>query len=180
MRRYTAADSNHREMITMERRTFLARITGFIMACIGIALSIPLVGYVVSPAFRRQIGNWADAGAVDELTVDNPRELSYVVTFNDGWLKTTAVKSVWAVRQPDGAVTAYSPLCTHLGCGYHWDTGAHEFKCPCHGSIFDITGKVIGGPAPRPLDRLPVKVESGRVFVIYKLFKSGTPQQIEL
>jgi quinol---cytochrome c reductase iron-sulfur subunit, bacillus type len=150
------------------------------MGCIGIALSIPLVGYVVSPAFRRQIGKWADAGPVDELIVDNPQELSYVVTFNDGWLKTTAMKSVWAVRQPDGAVTVFSPLCTHLGCGYHWDPGAHEFKCPCHGSIFDINGKVVGGPAPRSLDRLPVKLANGRVFVIYKLFKSGTPKQIEL
>lgn len=164
----------------MERRTFLARITGFIMGFIGIALSIPLVGYVMSPAFRRQVQDWAEAGGVDELTVGNPRELSYVVTFNDGWLKTTALKSVWAIRQPDEAVTVFSPLCTHLGCGYHWDPGAHEFKCPCHGSIFDITGKVVGGPAPRPLDRLPVKVENGRVFVIYKLFKSGTPKQVEL
>jgi menaquinol-cytochrome c reductase iron-sulfur subunit len=164
----------------MERRTFLARITGLIMGLIGLALSIPLVGYVISPAFRRQAQDWADTGSPDELAVGIPRELSYVVTLNDGWLKTTATKSVWAVRQPDGTVTVFSPLCTHLGCGYHWDSGDLTFKCPCHGSIFDLNGKVVAGPAPRPLDHLPVKVENGRLFVIYKEFKAGTPQQIEL
>jgi len=164
----------------MERRTFLARITGLIMGLIGLALSIPLVGYVISPAFRRQAQDWADTGSSDELAVGIPRELSYIVTLNDGWLKTTATKSVWAVRQPDGAVTVFSPLCTHLGCGYHWDSGDLTFKCPCHGSIFDLNGKVVAGPAPRPLDHLPVKVENGRLFVLYKEFKAGTPQQIEL
>jgi menaquinol-cytochrome c reductase iron-sulfur subunit len=164
----------------MERRTFLARITGLIMGLIGLALSIPLVGYVISPAFRRQPQYWAETGSPDELAIGIPRELSYVVTINDGWLKTTATKSVWAVRQPDGAVTVFSPLCTHLGCGYHWDSGDLTFKCPCHGSVFDKNGKVVAGPAPRPLDRLPVKVENGRLLVLYKEFKAGTPQQIEL
>ncbi|HUK56927.1 MAG TPA: ubiquinol-cytochrome c reductase iron-sulfur subunit [Nitrospiria bacterium] len=164
----------------MERRTFLVRVTGFIMGMIGLVLAIPLVGYVISPAFRRSVQDWAEAGRLDDLTVGVPRELSYVVTLRDGWLDATATKSVWAVRQPDGAVTVFSPLCTHLGCGYHWDSGDREFKCPCHGSVFDITGKVVGGPAPRPLDRLPVKVEDGRLFVINKEFKAGTPQQVEL
>ncbi len=164
----------------MERRTFLTRITGFIMGLIGLALSIPLVGYVISPAFRRQTRDWAEAGTINELSPEQPKELSYVVTVQDGWLKTAAVKSVWAVRQPEGDVTVFAPLCTHLGCGYHWDSNDRHFKCPCHDSVFDITGKVLGGPAPRPLDRLPVKVEGERLFVIDKQFKSGTSQQIEL
>ncbi|MEK6683513.1 MAG: ubiquinol-cytochrome c reductase iron-sulfur subunit [Nitrospirota bacterium] len=164
----------------MERRTFFTRMTALIMGLIGLALSIPLVGYVVSPALRRQARDWAEAGTVDELNVGVPRELTYVVTVHDGWLKTTAIKSVWAVRQPEGDVTVFAPLCTHLGCGYRWDSDDLTFKCPCHNSIFNIDGKVIAGPAPRPLDRLPVKMEGGRLFVIDKQFKSGTSRQIEL
>lgn len=164
----------------MERRTFLVRITGIIMGLIGMVLAIPLVGYVISPAFQRRVQTWADAGRMDELTAGMPRELSYVVAFKDGWLKTEATKSVWAVRQSGGTVTVYSPLCTHLGCGYHWDSGDREFKCPCHGSVFDINGKVLAGPAPRPLDTLPAKIENGRLFVIYKEFKAGTSKKIEI
>jgi menaquinol-cytochrome c reductase iron-sulfur subunit len=164
----------------MKRRTFLTRVTASILGLIGLALSIPLVGYVISPAFRRQAQDWADAGALDELKAGVPRELSYVVTVQDGWLKTTAIKSVWAVRQAEGEVTVFAPLCTHLGCGYRWNSDDLTFKCPCHNSIFNIDGKVIAGPAPRPLDRLPVKMEGGRLFILYKQFKSGTSKQIEL
>jgi len=168
------------EVTSLERRTFLTRITASIMGLIGLALAIPLVGYVISPAFRRQAQDWAEAGTIDELSAGQPKELSYVVTVQDGWLKTTAMKSVWAVRQSEGDVTVFAPLCTHLGCGYRWDSEDPAFKCPCHNSIFNIDGKVMTGPAPRPLDRLPVKIEGGRLFILYKQFKSGTSKQIEL
>ncbi len=59
-------------------------------------------------------------------------------------------KGVWAVKQADGQVTVFSPICPHLGCGYRWDQQDRLFKCPCHGSIYDIEGTVKAGPAPRP------------------------------
>ena len=164
----------------MLRRTFMTRFTGLIMGFIGFVLSIPLVGYIVSPAFRRQPKEWVEAGNMDDLAIGRPKELSYVITQQDGWLKTAATKSVWAVQPPDGTVKVFSPLCTHLGCGYHWDSSDRLFKCPCHNSIFDIDGNVVAGPAPRSLDPLPVKVENGRLFIIYKEFKAGTPKRIEL
>src|SRR3989338_3249918 len=77
-------------------------------------------------------------------------------------------------------VTVYSPICTHLGCGFRWDGDEKKFKCPCHGSMFDTEGKVVGGPAPRPLDRLPVKIENGRLMVQYQEFKSGVKAQEEI
>jgi menaquinol-cytochrome c reductase iron-sulfur subunit len=95
-------------------------------------------------------------------------------------METKAHKAVWAVKQADGQVTVFSPLCTHLGCGYRWDDPDRKFKCPCHGSIYDATGKVLGGPAPRHLDVLPSKVENGKLFVIYKEFKAGLPNSVEL
>ena len=51
------------------------------------------------------------------------------------------------------SVVAFGPQCTHLGCAYHWEEGKNEFLCPCHSSLFSIDGKVLSGPAPRPLDR---------------------------
>ena len=48
---------------------------------------------------------------------------------------------------------------------YHWEDGKNEFLCPCHNSLFAIDGKVISGPAPRPLDRYETKVEGNKLLV---------------
>jgi len=117
---------------------------------------------------------------VQDLPIGDPKQLEHVTTIQDGYLESRSQKAIWAVKQPDGQVKVFSPMCTHLGCGYHWDGDEKRFKCPCHGSMFDIEGHVLAGPAPRPLDLLPSKVENGRLLVVFKEFKSGTAQLVEL
>jgi len=66
-------------------------------------------------------------------------------------------------RSADGVV-AYSGVCTHAGCDVTlWQAETRRFRCPCHDSEFDPRerGRVVGGPAPRRLPRLPVKVVDG-------------------
>lgn len=67
---------------------------------------------------------------------------------------------------PD-AVIAVSWRCTHQGCAVNPPDGqSGQMKCPCHSSLFDArTGTVVGGPAPRPLDYLPVTIENDTVSV---------------
>ena len=166
--------------LTRSRRRFFEWVIRAAAGFIGISLAIPLVGYVVSPALKRRDKTWVEVGGVDDLSAGVPKPLDYVATIRDGYIETTMHKAVWAVKQPDGRVTVFSPMCTHLGCGYTWDGGENTFKCPCHGSVFDVSGAVQAGPAPRPLDQLPSKVENGRVLVIYKEFKAGIREQAEL
>ena len=162
------------------RRSFFTKITAAISTFIGISLAVPLVGYVISPAFKRKKKEWVTVAKLDELPINEPKDLQYTETVEDGWLQTDSTKGIWAIKHKDNQVTVFSPICPHLGCGYRWDRQDRLFKCPCHGSIYDIDGKVKGGPAPRQLDTLPVKVENGQVLVIYKQFKSGLPKQVEL
>ena len=147
---------------------------------IGIGLAVPLVGYVISPALKRRTQSWDEVGRADTLATSESKQLDYVMMIRDAWWETTSYKAVWGVKQADEQVTVFSPMCTHLGCGYHWDDSDRKFKCPCHGSVFDVTGQVLAGPAPRRLDVLPTKVENGRLFVMYKEFKSGLADQVEL
>ena len=61
-------------------------------------------------------------------------------------------------------VLGYSGVCTHAGCDVTlWQPETRRFRCPCHESEFDPRdkGRVVGGPAPRRLPRLPVKVVDG-------------------
>jgi len=64
----------------------------------------------------------------------------------------------WLVRSEQGSIMALHKACTHLECLCEWDAAAREYRCPCHGSRFAITGQHIAGPAPRGLDSFPVEV----------------------
>lgn len=76
----------------------------------------------------------------------------------------------WIVRSSeyDGqdAIFALKAVCTHLGCPPNWLPNDHKFKCPCHGSGFDICGVNFEGPAPRPLERYRVALaDDGQIIV---------------
>jgi quinol---cytochrome c reductase iron-sulfur subunit, bacillus type len=168
------------ERSTETRRTFFARMISVATSVIGLGLAIPLASYVIAPALKRRGTSWAEAGPTDRLRTGEPEELEYASTVKDGWRTVTAKKAIWAVKQPTGDIVVFSPICPHLGCGFRWDPGDKAFKCPCHGSVYDVDGKVLGGPAPRSLDVLPSKVEQGKLLVIYKQFKSGLDHPVEL
>lgn len=68
-------------------------------------------------------------------------------------------------RMKDGGFLAISRKCTHLGCTVPWEDDKKQFVCPCHASIFDITGNVVSAPAPRPLDLHPIIIENNIVKV---------------
>jgi Rieske Fe-S protein len=68
------------------------------------------------------------------------------------------------VHLQNGKFAAYSAVCTHQGCTVAYRNG--ELLCPCHGSVFDPSrgGAVLSGPAPSPLPRIPLKVQSGGIY----------------
>ncbi|PIP48056.1 MAG: hypothetical protein COX16_02180, partial [Deltaproteobacteria bacterium CG23_combo_of_CG06-09_8_20_14_all_51_20] len=49
---------------------------------------------------------------------------------------------------------------THLGCLVNYNPLTRRFECPCHGSVYDITGKKLKGPTTRGLDELPLTKNS--------------------
>ena len=162
------------------RRSFFGTVTALIAGFIGVGLAIPLAASFISPALTRRKPKWVVVGKVQDLPLGIPTILDYSMKGKDGWMETKATKAVWAIRQQDDQVKVFSPICPHLGCGFRWNQQNRQFRCPCHGSIFEVSGKVLGGPAPRPLDELPSKIEGGELKVIYKEFKSGLSEPLEL
>jgi rieske iron-sulfur protein len=81
----------------------------------------------------------------------------------------------------DGLV-AYSAICTHAQCTVAgWIEAKQLLHCPCHQSEFDprLNGKVVAGPAPRPLAALPLKIVDGKPAVAAPFVgKVGMSQQI--
>jgi thiosulfate dehydrogenase [quinone] large subunit len=69
------------------------------------------------------------------------------------------------VRQPSGALSACSAICTHAGCRVEYTNG--ELYCPCHGSVFDSrTGAVKQGPATQPLAVKRVIERDGSIYAL--------------
>jgi cytochrome b6-f complex iron-sulfur subunit len=83
--------------------------------------------------------------------------------------KWTAQYGVWLVHNEykgKDVIYALLTVCTHLGCTPNWLEGERKFKCPCHGSGFYITGVNFEGPAPRPLERMAIRIaEDGAIEV---------------
>jgi glycine/D-amino acid oxidase-like deaminating enzyme/nitrite reductase/ring-hydroxylating ferredoxin subunit len=64
-------------------------------------------------------------------------------------------------RRDDGTLVAVSTRCTHLGCQVKWNTAERSWDCPCHGSRFSPEGRVLQGPAVRPLRLEAEELEAG-------------------
>jgi cytochrome b6-f complex iron-sulfur subunit len=85
--------------------------------------------------------------------------------------KWTAQYAVWLVHNEykgKDIIYALQTVCTHLGCTPNWLEGERKFKCPCHGSGFYITGINFEGPAPRPLERMAIRVSDDGMLEVDK------------
>jgi menaquinol-cytochrome c reductase iron-sulfur subunit len=147
------------------RRRFLSGVITAIQATIGGTLAVILGGSVLSPSFARRRESWLPAGALSDLPDNEPTPVAIRVARDDGYAQIVERQVVFLVRTGDTEVTALSSTCTHLGCRVSWDAEAGDIKCPCHGGVFDRTGKVTGGPPPAPLPRLNTKVDGDQVLV---------------
>lgn len=147
------------------RRSFQIGVIYGIWTAISAALGLPAIAYLFFPPKARKESDWVDAGDVSKVASGAPVELTFRRNRVDGWKVYSEKSTAWVIRQPDNSVVAFGPQCTHLGCAYHWEEGKNEFLCPCHNSLFSSDGKVISGPAPRPLDRYDVKVQGSRLLL---------------
>lgn len=94
-------------------------------------------------------GEWLTGGEVDSVQAIAP---------GDGAVLRDGLRRIAVYRDPDGALHALSAKCTHLGCAVHWNGEERSWDCPCHASRFDTEGKVLHGPAPRPLEKVALAV----------------------
>jgi Rieske Fe-S protein len=117
------------------------------------------------------------------LVKATPAILEKVYQGKDMEFLDSSGKTIWTNKK-DMPYIAFSGKCPHLGCAYKWRKHkvlGQVFLCPCHLSIYDASGKVLDGPAPRHLDLLPIQVTAGgEVQIIDMEFKAGTKSQTRI
>ncbi len=134
----------------VERRDFLGLAAawsffGTIVAALLGALKLPIPAVFPETDSRFPIGKPEDFSA-ENPPIHIPR------------------RRVWVFTDANG-IAAVSTVCPHLGCLARREED-HSFICPCHGSRFDPTGKVVSGPAPRGLMWVEVTLSpDGRLIV---------------
>lgn len=153
------------------RRTFLALalgtgglVAGAVAGAAGKLAVAPLLLRRGDGATPVDLGPAADFAPVKK-GASGPREVVLERTVTDGYMERRLKQRIAVVRDAASAsgLVALSTTCSHLGCGVSWSEERKAFLCPCHGGVYDASGAVTGGPPPKPLSRLPLVVEGGRL-----------------
>ena len=149
----------------VSRRQFLTYTIGGVAVVVAAAVGIPAAVDFLSPAWKKTTALSSVVARTTDIPVGKPVFVTYELRIPDGWVITTLSKGAWIVTKDGKQFVAYDPRCTHLNCPYSWDDAKKIFHCPCHGGQFDIDGNVIGGPPPRPLDRLPLAIQGNNILL---------------
>ncbi len=163
------------------RRSFLKWATAVGGVVSAMLAGVPAARAFLSPAFRRQREEkWISLGEVDAFDWEIPTKIDFVDSVSDAWIEARRLRNVWVYTADGEEFVVYNGRCTHLGCNYSFDEGNTVFRCPCHTGFFDVkTGAVLGGPPPRGLDTLAVKVEEGILYARYQDFRLGVADKTE-
>ena len=156
----------------LSRRDFIKTATALIGGFIGTVIGIPAIGYLISPSLRVNEDNaWINLGVLDQYPLGAPTLFEFTRTKVNGWERTGTNYGVFVLRQTEANVRVFSNICTHLACHASWHPEVQHYICPCHDGHYDILGRNISGPPPRPLDEFRTKVEQGSLFIHLPAFK---------
>jgi Rieske Fe-S protein len=149
------------------RRGFVGGVVGLIGAMMTTVIGLPAIGYLVSPALKKETGEeWITLGPVSALEPQKPTPFTFSQTKEVGWRRARISQTVYAVAQDGANVTVFSDACTHLSCKVHWEEERNAFICPCHDGFFDVHGEVVSGPPPKPLYQFQAKVENDQLMIL--------------
>ena len=136
------------------RRTVLDWLLGVSAAGVVVAIVYPVLKFALPPPRPKGRSKGAVLAA---RTSDLPPD--------HGKVFPLGTKPGILVHTPDDKWRAFSAVCTHLSCTVRYREDLHMIWCPCHDGRFDLTGKNVGGPPPRPLPEHAVVVKGDEVYV---------------
>ena len=136
----------------MSRRAFIDWvIRGGILATFG-GMLLQALSYLWPVMGHAPSSEMEEVGREEEIPVGGPKKV------------ILAGSAILLIRTPK-EIKAYSAICTHLGCIVDWNEQKREIVCPCHAGTFDVEGRNVSGPPPKPLPSYSVNVIDGRIFV---------------
>ena len=138
------------------RRRFVEVLLGSGLVASIVSFLYPVLRYLVPPAVANLGGDEIVACKVGDLKPNS----SKVFPFGS--------RPGLLVLTQQGEYRAVSAVCTHLGCTVQYRAESHQVWCACHNGFYDLNGRNISGPPPRPLEEFDVHVRGAEVVVSRK------------
>jgi menaquinol-cytochrome c reductase iron-sulfur subunit len=147
------------------RRRFLARVSVGLGGCMGLAVGVPMAGFVVAPLFEDVPHEWRAVGKARDFKVGETVAVIFMDASPLPWAGVTARTAAWLRRVSDDEFVAFAVNCAHLGCPVRWLPDAQLFMCPCHGGVYYADGSVAAGPPPHPLSQYKARIQGENVEI---------------
>ena len=136
----------------ISRRDFIGGIIKGGLFLTFVSMLLPALEYLWPVMRGGPVGGAQEVGRVDEIPLWGAKKV------------VLQGSAVLLIRTPE-KIKALSASCTHLGCLVDWNKEKREIICPCHAGFFDLEGRVVSGPPPKPLPVYDVKVVDGKIYV---------------
>ena len=137
---------------TSRRRAIEIFLGGGLLASLASFL-YPVLRFLVPPAVIDLGGDEVVAAKLGEIKP------------NSGKIFRFGSRPGLLILNNDGTYHALSATCTHLGCTVQYRPDLREIWCACHNGIYDINGRNVSGPPPRPLTAFDVHLRGDEIVV---------------
>jgi len=135
------------------RRDLLTWLLGTWGAGVIGAVLYPVARFLVPPAIAESTTLTASGGSASKLLPNTGR----IVPFGP--------RPAIVIRTETGELRAFSAVCTHLTCTVQYRPDVQHIWCACHNGHYDLTGRNISGPPPRPLPQYDVAVKDDEIVI---------------
>jgi Rieske Fe-S protein len=146
-------DRSVNELSNPSRRRFLDILLGSSAFATLAAILYPVLKFMVPPEIVEAQQNSVTVGKSGEIAA------------NSGKIFKFGSKPGIIIKTQTGDLKAFSASCTHLDCIVQYDPNSKLIVCACHNGKYDLTGKNIAGPPPRPLEEFTVNVKGDEITV---------------
>jgi Rieske Fe-S protein len=135
------------------RRSFLFKLAVGLNAVVGTVLAVPLVGYLLGPAMKKdsEAGAWIAIGTAEDFPTGETRLVDFESPVRSPGDGETAKVACWVRRISGRNFQVFAVNCAHLGCPVRWFAQSKLFLCPCHGGAYYEDGSKAAGPPERGL-----------------------------
>jgi len=137
----------------LPRRRFVGALLGSGFLATAVAFLYPVLRYLVPPKASDVGGDAVVAGRVGELKP------------NSGKIFRFGNRPGLLIHTSSGEYRAMSATCTHLSCTVQYRDDLQQVWCACHNGKYDLNGRNVSGPPPRPLQAFEVQVQGDEIFV---------------